>query len=85
MTAKNWEFEPSQITVNKGDTVKLTIKSIDVKHGFSIPEFNVNTNLNTGQETIVEFKANKSGTFTFFCSVYCGSGHSDMKGTLIVK
>ncbi len=85
MTAKNWEFEPSQINVDKGDMVKLKIKSIDVKHGFSIPEFNINADLNPGEETIVEFKADKLGTFTFSCSVYCGSGHKDMKGTLIVK
>ncbi len=85
MTAKKWEFEPSQIIVNKGDTVKLKIKSIDVKHGISIPEFNVKTDLNPGQETIVEFKADKSGSFTFFCSVFCGSGHKDMKGSLIVN
>jgi cytochrome c oxidase subunit 2 len=26
----------------------------------------------------------KTGTFTFLCDVFCGSGHEDMSGTLIV-
>lgn len=85
MTAKQWEFEPSTITVNKGDTVKLHITSVDVTHGFGLPEFGVNENLEPGKAVDVDFVADKTGTFTFFCSVYCGGGHSHMKGQLIVK
>lgn len=85
MTAKNWEFSPSTITVNKGDTVKLHIKSIDVTHGFGLPDFGINENLAPGKTVDVEFVADKAGTFTFVCTVYCGSGHGGMKGQLIVK
>ena len=85
MTAKKWEFSPSTITVNKGDTVKLTIRSIDVEHGFDLPAFNINENLEPGQDTMVQFVADKAGTFRFYCSVYCGSGHSGMEGSLIVE
>ena len=63
----------------------LNIKSIDVTHGFSLPDFSINSRLNPGQTTTVEFTADKTGTFTFFCSVQCGEGHSNMKGTLIVN
>ena len=83
--AKNWEFNPSQIIVNKNDIVKLKIKSIDVKHDISIPEFNISSDLNPNQETIIEFKADKTGVFTFYCSIYCGLGHDNMDGVLIVK
>ena len=75
----------SEIKVNEGDTVKLTITSIDVAHGFAITAFGVNSRLNPGQTTTVEFVADKKGTFTFFCSVKCGTGHPGMKGTLIVE
>ena len=85
MTAKQWEFNPSTITVNKGDRVKLNIKSLDVNHGFAISDFNVNSRLEPGKETVVEFVADKTGTFTFFCSVQCGEGHGGMKGKLIVN
>lgn len=85
MTAKKWEFSPRTITVNKGDTVKLTIRSVDVKHGFDLSAFNINENLEPGQDTLVQFVADKTGTFEFSCSVYCGSGHSEMEGQLIVE
>ncbi len=85
LIAKNWSFEPSSITVNKGDLVKLKITSIDIKYGFYLPQFNVKSDLYPEEETIVEFTATKVGSFPFSCSVYCGSGHNNMKGVLIVK
>ncbi|HIH39870.1 TPA: cytochrome C oxidase subunit II [Candidatus Woesearchaeota archaeon] len=85
MTAKNWEFEPSTITVNQGDAVKLTVKSVDVEHSFALPDYSINVNLQPGVEETIEFVADKKGEFTFKCSVYCGAGHREMKGTLIVK
>ncbi len=85
MTAKRFDFSPSTITVNKGDKVKITITSTDVAHGFSLPDFNINERLEPNQPVTVEFVADKVGTFTFRCNVPCGSGHSSMKGTLIVK
>lgn len=85
MTARRFAFEPDNIRVKKGDAVKLKITSVDVTHGFSISEFGVNAELKPSQTTIVEFVASKSGTFTFSCSVVCGAGHPDMKGTLVVE
>lgn len=83
--AKQWEFEPSTIEVDFGDTVILNIESIDVNHGIMIPEFGVNKMLNAGEKIQVEFIATKKGTFSFFCNVFCGSGHSNMGGKIIVN
>lgn len=85
ITAAQWSFSPATITVKDGERVKLTIVSIDVTHGFSIPEFNVNIQLVPNQSKTVEFVADKKGAFSFFCSVFCGSGHADMRGQLIVE
>lgn len=85
ITASRFEFEPSAITVNKGDKVRLKITSIDVKHGFGLAAFNINRDLNPGKTEIIEFTADKAGEFEFSCSVFCGSGHSEMEGKLIVK
>ena len=85
MIAKKWQFDPSTINVKQGDKVRLKIKSIDVTHGFSLLDFNVNENLEPGKEITVEFVADKKGEFSFFCSVFCGEGHSGMKGKLIVE
>ena len=32
----------------------------------------------------VEFTADKAGTFNFYCNNYCGQGHPDMSGVLVV-
>jgi len=85
MIAKKWQFDPSVINVKQGDKVRLKIKSIDVAHGFSLLDFNVNENLEPGKEITVEFVADKKGEFTFFCSVFCGVGHIGMKGKLVVE
>ena len=85
MTAKQFAFEPEIIEVNKGDKVRLIVTSIDVPHGIAIPEYGINERLNPGEPVTIEFIADKEGTFTAFCSVFCGSGHSNMKGKIIVK
>jgi len=37
------------------------------------------------QERVIEFVAERPGTYHFKCSVFCGLGHGGMKGTLIVE
>ena len=83
--AKKWDFEPNPIEVNKGDKVNLKIISIDVNHGIMLTEFNINEFLSPGNTVEVEFVADKVGEFPFWCNVACGSGHSSMRGTLVVK
>lgn len=83
--AQNWKFVPETIEVNLGDKVELHIESLDVTHGFRLPEFGINEQLQPHNDVHVEFIADKQGTFTFSCSVPCGSGHGGMRGQLIVK
>jgi len=85
MTAKQWNFVPSTITVNQGDKVILNIKSIDVSHGFAVPQFGIDALLTPGNNVNVEFIANKKGSFPFICSVACGAGHGTMRGKVVVK
>lgn len=85
ITAKQWSFEPSTITVKKGDRVRLQIRTIDVDHGFGLSAFGINQPLKPNTTTNVEFVADKAGSFSFFCSVFCGSGHGGMRGTLVVQ
>lgn len=84
---KKFTFEPSTITVQKDDRVKFTITVPvgDTDHGLGISDFGVNVFVKPGETKTAEFTADKAGTFTIFCSEYCGSGHRDMKGTFIVE
>lgn len=85
ITATNFSFTPAEIRVKEGDRVRLTVTSTDVGHGVAIPAFNVNLTLDGGETGSVEFVASKKGSYPFFCSVFCGSGHGSMRGTLIVE
>ncbi|MCH8067216.1 MAG: cupredoxin domain-containing protein [Nanoarchaeota archaeon] len=85
MKAFQFGFDPNPVVVVKGDKVKLVVTSTDVTHGFSIAEFGVNVQLFPGRPSIIDFTADKSGTFIFYCSVPCGAGHRSMRGRLIVK
>jgi len=85
ITAKQFAFEPEIIEVSKGDRIRLIVTSVDVPHGISIPEYGINERLNPGEPVAIEFIADKEGDFTAFCSTFCGSGHSNMKGKIIVK
>ncbi len=85
VTAKQFEFSPNPIKVNKGDRVILHVKSLDVTHGFQIPEYNIDKPINPGETTDIEFLADKPGTFTIYCSIFCGEGHPKMRAQLIVE
>ena len=63
----------------------MVVTSTDVAHGIAIPELNVNLSVPAGKTESIEFVADKKGSFHAHCSVYCGPGHSKMKGKLIVK
>lgn len=84
VTAKKFEFTPGEITVKKGEPVVIEIKSEDVKHGFSLPDFKVRASIEPGKTAAVRFTPDKAGRFTFACDVFCGDGHEDMSGTLVV-
>lgn len=85
ITAKNWEFDPSVITVKKGEKVRLYITALDHDHGIKIPAYDIDQMLPKGTTATIEFTADKAGTFEFKCSVYCGKGHRRMKGQLVVE
>ncbi|GEM_PF-893041 len=85
LIATQFEFSPNSLVVNEGDTVIVKMTSVDVAHGFGLADFGVNITVPAGETKTAQFVATKKGTFTFFCSVFCGVGHGGMTGKLIVQ
>ena len=76
LTAEKYKFEPSKITVNKGDKVILNFKSKDTTHGITLSDFGKKRELiEKDKTTTVEFIADKAGVFKFRCTKFCGLGH----------
>ena len=85
LEAYQFGFAPDPIVVKKNDIVKFNITSRDVPHGVYIKEYGINVSVKKGEIKKIEFIAEKEGEFDILCSVYCGSGHSQMKGRFIVE
>lgn len=85
VVASRFQFVPAAISVAQGNSVRLRLRSADRSHAFAIKAFQVQALIPKGGETVtVEFVADQAGTFDFTCAEYCGTGHSGMKGRLIV-
>jgi cytochrome c oxidase subunit 2 len=85
IAAKKYEYDPGVITVKQGEHVRLIITALDHDHGFKIDAYHIDELLKKGEQGMIEFTANESGTFPFQCSHFCGLGHKGMKGELIVE
>jgi cytochrome c oxidase subunit II len=79
ITAKKFSFEPSEITVKRGEPVVLVLKSEDVAHGIRFRELNMEINVRAGATGEAQFTPQKTGDFVGHCSVFCGAGHGSMQ------
>lgn len=81
----SFKFTPNEITVKKGQPVKIVLESKDLMHDFVIDELNVkSTQAKAGESVEVTFTPTQTGSFEFYCSV--GNHRAmGMKGTLIVE
>ena len=84
VTAKKFEYSPSVIAVKLNVPVVLEFTSLDRLHGFAVPDLKLQAEIKPGEVTRVRFIPDKVGTFDFHCSVFCGSGHEDMTGQVVV-
>lgn len=87
VTARKWDWlftdvktgaETTDLLVPVHQPVKLIMSSVDVIHGFYVPEFRVNRDVLPSQYTVVWFQAEKTGSYPIFCTQYCGTKHSQM-------
>ncbi len=84
LTVHRFAYSKTAITVKKGVPVVIEIASIDVLHGFSIPDLGVRTDVEPGKVARVTFTPDKAGNFDFLCDIFCGSGHENVHGVVTV-
>lgn len=83
--AQMWQFEPSQIYIPAGSEVDFFVSSKDVVHGFNIEDKNVNMMAVYGNINKTTVKFEKPGIYYITCHEYCGVGHQNMQGQVIVN
>lgn len=82
--AKKFEYTPNIIEVNKGDYVTIRMVSEDVHHGFYLDGYELEMSAVPGKDGSLSFVADRSGRYSFRCSVTCGEFHPYMIGHLKV-
>jgi nitrous-oxide reductase len=89
MTAVRSHYVPDRIEVEKGDHVHLHLTNIekaeDATHGFALSSHNINLSIDPGMTVDVDFVADRSGVFPFYCSEFCSALHMEMMGYFTVK
>ena len=85
IAASKFEFTPDTVKAKVGETLTFVLTSFDRIHGFKMPELGVRADIVPDKETRLTVTVTKPGTFTYFCDIFCGDGHEEMAGTLVVE
>ena len=70
--------EPPTLYLPLGESVRFTLTSNDVVHGFWIPAFMIQMQNLPGETNHLQFTANKLGEYPGRCNILCGRNHSQM-------
>ena len=86
VVARKFEFVPGEIHVRRGEPVELHLTAPEVPMGFHLLRLQAARRMSLpGRVAVLRLRPDKVGTFIFACDVFCGSGHEDMSGSLIVS
>ncbi len=85
ITAKRFAFDPQEITLRQGETVKLQLRSEDVTHGYFVRPLGIDEEIAPGKTTEVVLTPRTPGRYTTICDHFCGAGHGNMKMTIVVE
>jgi cytochrome c oxidase subunit 2 len=84
MLGRLWQWYPI-LELEKGQSYRLHLSSMDWNHGFSLQPVNINLQIIPGYEMVLTVTPDQSGEFTVVCNEYCGIGHHLMLGKIYVK
>ncbi|MBV8723460.1 MAG: cytochrome C oxidase subunit II [Candidatus Eremiobacteraeota bacterium] len=73
-----FSWRPNQLSVPAGSTVKFFVTAVDVVHGFTIPDADVNLEIMPGWVSEVDKTFKTPGDYLILCNQYCGAGHAGM-------
>jgi cytochrome c oxidase subunit II len=85
VTLHRYAFDPPRIEVNQDDLVKIELRSDDIAHSLTIDDYRISKRVSADQPVTFEFRADRAGTFTYYCNLQIDDGCRKMRGQLIVK
>lgn len=85
IAAKMFEYDPPKVILKRGQPVVLELTSTDRPHGFLLVALGIRAELLPDQVARFAVTPERAGSFMFACNVFCGLGHDDMDGTIVVE
>ena len=83
LIARLWQWWPI-LELEKDQTYRLHLSSMDWQHGFSLQPVNINIQIVPGYEMVLTISPDTVGDQTIVCNEYCGIGHHTMLGKIYV-
>ena len=93
VVAKQWMWkvehvggqrELNALHVPTGRPIELVMTSEDVIHDFSVPAFRLKHDVLPDRYETLWFTASRPGTYSLYCTQFCGLDHSKMGGVVVV-
>jgi heme/copper-type cytochrome/quinol oxidase subunit 2 len=85
VTAHRYAFEPGRIEVNQDDLVTIELRTVDIAHSLTIDDYRIAKRVGPGHPVTFEFRADRAGTFPYYCNLRVDEGCRQMRGVLVVK
>ena len=83
MSARRYAFTPTRIEVDQDDLVKIEFTAEDIPHSFTVDEYRIAKRANAGQTVTFEFRADKPGTFRYYCNLAMTTAAEDAGGLVV--
>ena len=82
---KKYEIIPATIRLKRGSNVVLDVNTLDVQHGFYVPDLKIKEPVQPGKPAEISIPTDRPGDFKVVCGIICGPMHDDMAGDIVVE
>ncbi len=83
LIARLWEWWPI-LELEKGQSYRLHLSSMDWQHGFSLQPTNINIQVHPNYDLVLTMTPDEAGVYGIVCNEFCGIGHHQMLGRIYV-
>lgn len=84
LLAQMWSWYPA-LRLQEGVSYTLHLSALDVNHGFSLYPANLNLQVVPGYDYGLKITPNQPGEYRIMCNEFCGIGHHNMLGSIVVE
>jgi heme/copper-type cytochrome/quinol oxidase subunit 2 len=84
LTAHRYDYSQARIDVTQDEVIRITLVAEDIPHSFTLDEYRIMKRAAPGTPVTFEFRADRAGSFPFYCNLTVDDGCRKMRGELVV-